>query len=91
MAAALAGLALLLAACPGTSTGTGVASIGSTSTTTPGSSGGGPGTGSRRTAKAPGLLAFSPCLRRHGLAAFPEPDASGNIQIHAEPGSDLSS
>jgi hypothetical protein len=36
------------------------------------------------------LLKFSECMRAHGLADFPDPSASGGIQISSSPGSDLS-
>jgi hypothetical protein len=37
-------------------------------------------------------LAFSACMRRHGLPDFPDPDFSGGgigLKIHIRPGSDL--
>jgi hypothetical protein len=34
------------------------------------------------------MLAFSACMRAHGIKDFPDP-SSGGIQLHASPGSDL--
>jgi hypothetical protein len=34
------------------------------------------------------MLAFSACMRAHGLKDFPDP-SNGGLQIHAHPGSDL--
>ena len=34
------------------------------------------------------LLAFSACMRAHGLKDFPDP-SNGGLQIHVQPGSDL--
>lgn len=34
-------------------------------------------------------LKYAQCMRSHGIADFPDPDADGGIQITASPGSDL--
>ncbi len=34
------------------------------------------------------MLAFSACMRAHGLKDFPDP-SNGGIQLHSGPGSDL--
>jgi hypothetical protein len=65
---AAAGLALLAAACGGSS-GSHVAHLGST-TARPGSS-----TNSQSATDQP--LAFSHCMRSHGVSKFPDPDSSG--------------
>src|SRR5919198_4919961 len=35
-------------------------------------------------------LAYSHCMRAHGVSDFPDPNANGQIQLEAGPGSDLS-
>ncbi len=35
------------------------------------------------------LLAFSRCMRAHGISDFPDPNASGGITLQGGPGSDL--
>jgi hypothetical protein len=71
--AAAVGLSLLAAACGGSASGNGVAQIGSTQATTTSSSGSGSPTDRRGT-----LVAFSACMRRHGLPNFPDPKAVGH-------------
>jgi hypothetical protein len=34
------------------------------------------------------MLAFSACMRAHGLKDFPDP-SSGGLRIHVQPGGDL--
>jgi hypothetical protein len=34
-------------------------------------------------------LAYSKCMRAHGIADFPDPNASGGLELKAGPGSDL--
>lgn len=36
------------------------------------------------------MLAFSRCMRAHGIADFPDPSAGGGLSIRVHPGSDLS-
>jgi hypothetical protein len=69
--AAAVGLSLFAAACGG-SGGNGVAQIGSTQTTTSSSSSSG-SPSDRRGA----LVAFSACMRKHGVPNFPDPKAVG--------------
>ena len=76
-AALLAGL--LLAACSGGSSGPGVATAGTSPNTTTA-----PQTGSNGNP-----LAFSQCMRAHGVKDFPDPNSSGQIGIEAGPKSDL--
>jgi hypothetical protein len=70
---------LLLAACSGGSSGPGVASAGTTPKTTT----------ATHTGTHASPLAFSQCMRAHGVKDFPDPDSSGRIGIQAGPGSDL--
>lgn len=82
LAGATAGLlaSALLAACSSGSAGPGVANTGSSKP-----SGSSSPTGS---AKA-GALAYSQCMRSHGVPDFPDPNANGQIRLEAHPGSDL--
>src|SRR4051794_14426229 len=34
-------------------------------------------------------LAYSRCMRTHGIKDFPDPDATGGIRLNAHPGSDI--
>jgi len=58
------------------------------STATSGSSGRAADEGATDT--EPSELAYARCMRSHGVTDFPDPDASGEIQLDAGPGSDLS-
>jgi hypothetical protein len=58
--------------------GPGVASTGS----------GSPKASASGTAKA-SALAYSRCMRAHGIKDFPDPDAKGQIQLETHPGSDI--
>jgi len=81
IAVALISVVLVAAACSHGSSGPRVAGVGS-STPTAQSSGG---------AHA-NALAYAQCMRSHGLTDFPDPNASGNIDLkslHPQPGSDL--
>jgi hypothetical protein len=70
LAAALACLALVAAACSSPAkTGTGA----------------GPAGGSARHSE----LAYSQCMRAHGITDFPDPNAQGGIDLNGGPGSDL--
>jgi len=69
---------VLLAACSGGSSGPGVASAGTSPTTT-----------AAQSATRGSPLAFSQCMRAHGVNDFPDPNSSGRIGIQAGPGSDL--
>jgi hypothetical protein len=68
----IVGLSLLVSACGGHSSGANVAQISSTSSTT---------TSTEVTGKSKleAMVAFSACMRKHGVATFPDPDASGGI------------
>jgi hypothetical protein len=70
--AGVVGLSLLVSACGGHSSGANVAQISSTSSTT---------TSTEVTGKSKlaAMVAFSACMRKHGVATFPDPDASGGI------------
>jgi hypothetical protein len=70
--AALVGPALLLTACAG-SPGSHVAQLGTTATQS--SSAGPPAASARQN----GALAFSRCMRSHGVSQFPDPGSSGAI------------
>jgi hypothetical protein len=35
------------------------------------------------------MLAYARCMRADGLPNFPDPDASGNLRLNGQPGSDL--
>jgi hypothetical protein len=86
--AAAVGLSLFASAC-GSSAGSGVAQIGSTQTTTSSTSSSGSPTDRRET-----LVAFSACMRKHGLPNFPDPKAVGHgygLTIGSENGIDPNS
>jgi hypothetical protein len=95
-------LGFVAAACSGASS-PGVASAGGTTTTgasnqsssadpgTNGTTGGGQTSGiTLAGGNATQALAFSQCMRAHGVADFPDPNAQGQIQISGGPNSDLS-
>jgi hypothetical protein len=66
------GLSLLTAACGGGSSGAKVAQVGPTQTTTTVAP-------SSRSAKLDAAVAYSACMRKHGVSSFPDPDASGSL------------
>jgi hypothetical protein len=68
--------ALLAAACGG-SAGAHVAQLGSTTTSRTQSSG--TATTSAQSTDPQRMLAFSRCVRAHGVAGFPDPDSSGRL------------
>ena len=76
LAAALIAVGLLAAACGGP-TGPGVANAGPTSSASPSASASG------------SALAFSRCMRAHGITGFPDPDSHGNLGINAGPGTGI--
>jgi hypothetical protein len=80
LAATLLSGALLAAGCSSGSGGPGVASVASG---TP--SGGSSATGSVKDR----ALAYSQCMREHGITDFPDPGPNGQIQLKGGPGSDL--
>jgi len=75
-AIALIAVGLLAAACGG-SPGPGVANIGPTSSASPSASGQG------------SALAYSRCMRAHGITKFPDPDSHGNLGLNAGPGTGI--
>jgi hypothetical protein len=75
-ALALLSLVVLAGACSGGSTGPGVAGQGSSSAS-PGASPSGDPRGAR--------LAYAQCMRDHGIANFPDPDAEGHLPIDGGP------
>ena len=75
--AGLIGLSLLVSSCGGSS-GSRVAQLGSTTTTRSSASSETPATSSQLT-NVEKMLAFSHCVREHGVPKFPDPDSSGNL------------
>ena len=70
---------MLAAACGSSGAGgPGVASISSSPS----------GTASSRSPTA-SALAYSQCMRAHGIKDFPDPDANGGLRLAAHPGSDI--
>jgi hypothetical protein len=67
------GLSLLAAACGGGSSGAKVAQISTSSTAK--------NAGSSRTSSSGNRMAYSACMRGHGVGNFPDPDSSGRILI----------
>ena len=76
LAAALIAVGLLAAASGGPA-GPGVANAGPTSSASPSGSGHG------------GALAYSRCMRAHGITKFPDPDIHGNLGLNAGPGTGI--
>lgn len=75
------GLALLAAACGGTTPSTpGVASLGDTPSPT--------SSAPQNDKKASGL-AYSQCMRENGVKEFPDPSGDGKLTLRAKPGSGL--
>jgi len=82
----LAGVALALAGCGGSSSSPGVAHVGTKSTSAGASSGSGGGTpesGETSAATQQKMVKFAQCMRTHGEPEFPEPTEGGiRIQNH---------
>jgi hypothetical protein len=81
LVAGLAALALLAAGCGGGSAAPSVASVGTTgatSTSASGTSSAGGGN-SARSGSRTGGLAFSACMRSHGVPSFPDPSSKGTL------------
>ena len=76
VAAALIAVGLLAAGCGGPA-GPGVANAGPASSASPSASASG------------SALAYSRCMRAHGITKFPDPDSHGDIGINAGPGSGI--
>jgi hypothetical protein len=90
--AALAGLALIAAGCGSDSDDPGVAQAPTNSQTT--TSADSTGSGSPRNSKRDALVAFSACMRRHGLPNFPDPEPAGRgfrLTLGTENGVDVGS
>lgn len=82
-----ASLALLAAGCGAGAKPPAVASIGRTdSTTTTAASPPSSGAGGQSYSNA---MAYSECIRAHGLSDFPNPDSQGHLVVDVHPGSDL--
>jgi len=79
----LAGIALLAAACSGGTPSASVAHTGSTTSTTAPSS----GSGSAGSGSGGVTVAYSACMRSHGVPNFPDPNSQGGISIKASSGS----
>ena len=79
VAAALLGLAAAAAACSSDPSGPGVAGAGSGTPTTAASNNAPSGTVSAK--QAADALAYSQCMRSHGVTNFPDPNADGQIQL----------
>jgi hypothetical protein len=86
----LASAALLLAGCGGgTSANGGVAHLGSNTESSTATGGGAAGPGS--SSPEAEALAFSKCMRSHGVPNFPDPRAGGGFLFHTGAGADPSS
>jgi hypothetical protein len=81
-AAGLIAVGLLVAACGSSPGGVGVANAGSSGNTATGHAA---PTGTSKNS----ALAFSRCMRAHGVPDFPDPKGNGQIAISGSPGSDL--
>jgi hypothetical protein len=90
-AAALLGLALAAAACSSSPSTPGVAGSGTGATTTTVASAANQGMPTLTPAQRADQLAYSRCMRAHGVSDFPDPDSQGRILIQGGPGSDLNS
>ena len=76
VAAALIAVGLLAAGCGGPA-GPGVANAGPASSASPSASASG------------SALAYSRCMRAHGITKFPDPDSHGNLGLNAGPGTGI--
>jgi hypothetical protein len=85
--AAVLGLAVTAAACSSDPASPGVAGSGSTPTTA--ASTANQGTPTLTPAQRAAGLAYSQCMRSHGVPNFPDPNSQGAIQIQGGPGSGL--
>jgi hypothetical protein len=84
--AMLAGLAIAVTACASSSPGPGVAGAGSATTPTAPL-----GSGSSSSGGGGVTVAYSECMRSHGVPSFPDPNSQGGISINATSGSGGSS
>ena len=86
-AAALAALTAFAAGCGAEARSPAVASVGATSSTTAAVASPTQGGASGHSYGA--VLAYSECMRAHGLPDFPDPDSKGGLLVDVHPGSDL--
>lgn len=85
-AAALIAVGLLTVACAAEQpASTGVASLGDSPSPTSSAAADGANGGDGRT----GQVAYSQCMREHGVKEFPDPDGEGRLTLRARPGSGL--
>jgi hypothetical protein len=89
VAAALLGLALAAAACSSDPSTPGVAGSGTGATSTTAASASNQGMPTLTPAQRAAQLAYSKCMRAHGVTNFPDPDSQGRILIQGGPGSGL--
>lgn len=87
VAAVLLGLAATAAACSSDPASPSVAGSGSTPTTA--ASTANQGAPTMTPAQRAAALAYSQCMRSHGVPSFPDPNSQGAIQIQGGPGSQL--
>lgn len=86
-AAALVAVGLLTVGCAAEQpTSTGVASLGDSPSPTPSAAADNAGSGNGR---RNGQIAYSQCMREHGVKEFPDPDGNGRLTLRARPGSAL--
>jgi hypothetical protein len=81
VAAALLGLAVAAAACSSGPSTPGVAGSGTGATTTTAASAANQGMPTLTPAQRADQLAYSECMRAHGVSDFPDPDSQGRILI----------
>lgn len=79
LVAAVALATAVLTGCSSGSGGPGVASLGGSSSPS----------GSSGNASDASPLAYSQCMRAHGVPDYPDPNAQGQVRIESHPGSDL--
>jgi hypothetical protein len=84
---ALVGLALASAACSSDPSTPGVAGAGTGDTATTSGSSSNQGAPSLTAAQKAQELAYSECMRSHGVPDFPDPNSNGQIQISGGPNS----
>jgi hypothetical protein len=87
VAAVLGGLGLAAAACSSQPSSPGVAGAGETSTSS--GSTANQATAGSNAVQASALLAYSQCMRSHGVPDFPDPNAQGQILVQGGAGSAL--
>jgi hypothetical protein len=86
LVAVLAVIAALASGCGGSSSGTakGVASVAPTAGSTPAAQSSGSGKPPSRAEAKAAALAYSKCMRAHGVTAFPDPDSNGGIALSGD-------